>query len=111
MFDKYLYCLLKCHPPGSKEEDSRSHILNCKLLGSHTQLKIIDMYSNNIEKQAILANMAGKYHIEALTNQVKKAIANVFLSEENIVSVAVLAREFVTAPSLWKISRTSYEDS
>ena len=61
MFDRYLYCLMKCHPPGSKEEDSGSHILNCKLLGSHTQLKIIDMYSNNIEKQAILANMAGKY--------------------------------------------------
>ena len=73
--------------------------------------KDIDWQMLTVEELFDVANMAEKYHIEALTNQVKKAIANVFLSEENIVSVAALAREFVTAPSLWKISRTSYEDS
>ena len=61
MFDRYLYCPLKCQPPGSKQEESQSQILYCKLLGSPTQLKIIDKYSNNIKKKTKKTSYTGKY--------------------------------------------------
>ena len=60
IFDRYLNCPLKCQPPGLEEEDTQSHILNCKILESNTKLNILDMYSDNIEKQAELATTVSK---------------------------------------------------
>jgi len=56
--------------------------------------KEVDWKAMSVEEMFDIANMAEKYHIEALMEAVKKAIEDFPLVESNVVVCASLAREY-----------------
>ena len=60
MFRNSLYCPIKRESEGFQKGDTQSHILACKALSEGVQPPLIDIYSEDISKQAKVAKVICK---------------------------------------------------
>ena len=60
MFRNSLYCPIKCESEGFQKGDTQSHIVACKALSEGVQPPLIDIYSEDISKQAKVAKVINR---------------------------------------------------